>query len=80
MLDIKNPVKVRAGTLGAQKRWRGHVPAIVRLADLLPEEAEVVRALLRLKAAREDQESDPPDTKEASPADSGAQEDGVRSR
>jgi hypothetical protein len=38
---------------GAARRWDGHIPVVVRLAELEPEEADVVRALLRLRARRE---------------------------
>ena len=48
-----NPVKASAGRAGARRRWAGRERRVIRLAELEPEEAEVIRALLRLKAARE---------------------------
>lgn len=51
--QTKDPRFVAAGARGAAKRWSD--PAnrrVVRLADLEPEEAAVVRALLALKARR----------------------------
>ena len=70
MLKSKDPHKVRAGALGAKKRWRNHVPSVVRLADLRPEEAEVVRALLRLVATRNRKGLEQPDDLKAALADS----------
>jgi hypothetical protein len=43
---VKNPTKVRAGTIGAAKRWQGHAPKVVRLDALSPEQARLVRALV----------------------------------
>jgi hypothetical protein len=51
--DFRDPKKVASGRLGAARRWSDPGNRrIVRLADLSHEEAEVVRALLRLRAAR----------------------------
>jgi hypothetical protein len=51
--DSRDPVKVKAGRIGARKRWDGHTPRVVRLDALLPEERRVVEALLELKRSRE---------------------------
>jgi hypothetical protein len=48
----KNPVKVRAGRLGAERRWANHVPDSVRIADLSPEQQRLVLALIQ--AARDE--------------------------
>lgn len=45
----KDPTKVRAGQLGAQKRW-GEQPRIVRLDDLTASQKRLVVALV--EAAR----------------------------
>jgi len=53
VLDSRDPAKVRAGALGAAKRWGN--PAnrrIIRMAELEPEEQAVIRSLLALKARR----------------------------
>jgi hypothetical protein len=52
----KDPTKVRAGTIGAKKRW-GEEPRIVRLDDLTPPQRRLVLALI--EAARA--ESRPPE-------------------
>jgi hypothetical protein len=41
----KNPVKVRAGALGALARWGGE-PHILRLDTLTPEQRRLVMALV----------------------------------
>lgn len=48
LLSTKNPVKVRAGQIGARVRWGA--PRLVRIDDLSPEQARLVRALV--EAAR----------------------------
>jgi hypothetical protein len=51
--SIKNPIRVRAGQMGAAKRWSN--PAnrrVVRLHDLTPEQRRLVLALV--EAARSD--------------------------
>lgn len=42
----KDPAKVRAGAIGAQKRWAGHSPRIIRLDDLAPEQRAFVAELV----------------------------------
>ena len=42
----KDPVKVRAGTIGAKARWDGHDTRVVRLGDLTPEQRRLVLALI----------------------------------
>jgi hypothetical protein len=42
----KDPVKVRAGQLGAQKRWADHAARTVRLDELTPEQRRLVLALV----------------------------------
>jgi hypothetical protein len=42
---IKDPVKVRAGTIGARKRW-GDQPVVVRLDSLTSEQRRLVVALV----------------------------------
>ena len=54
-MEPKNAMKQRA----ALRRWSGQERRVVRLSELRPEEADVVRALLRLKAARDAQEKAP---------------------
>lgn len=52
-MQAKDPRFVESGRRGATKRWSD--PAnrrVVRLSELEPEEADVVRALLALKARR----------------------------
>ena len=46
---MKDPTKVRAGTLGARRRW-GDEPRVVRLDDLTPPQRRLVLALI--EAAR----------------------------
>jgi hypothetical protein len=63
----KHPGRVAGGKRTALKRWGD--PAnrrVVRLADLLPEEAEVIRSLLRLKGAREQSNAPASSSAEAS--------------
>jgi hypothetical protein len=45
-LPTKDPVKVKAGRIGAEKRWTGHEPVVIRLADI--EDAELRAAYLAL--------------------------------
>lgn len=52
MANDKNPVKQRAGALGAAKRWVPENRRVVRLADLDADEAAIIRSLLSLKARR----------------------------
>ena len=47
----KNPVKVRAGQIGARVRW-GETPRVVRMDSLDPAVKDAVNALLRLDQAR----------------------------
>lgn len=50
----KDPRHVANGARGAAKRWADPASRrVVRLADLEPEEQDVVRALLALKRRRE---------------------------
>lgn len=42
----KDPVKVRAGQLGAQKRWGPTGTRVVRISDLTPEQRRLVLALI----------------------------------
>lgn len=52
---VKNPVKVRAGTIGARTRW-GTEPRVVRLDELTAPQRRLVLALVdaaRQEAARE---------------------------
>ncbi len=44
-IETKNPVKVRAGRIGATKRW-GTEPRVVRLHDLSDAQRRLVRALV----------------------------------
>lgn len=55
----KNPVKVRAGAIGARNRWGP--PRIIRLDELTIEQAVLVRALVEAAKAvpREADESAP---------------------
>jgi hypothetical protein len=53
----KDPVKVRAGTIGARARWDGHDSKIVRLGDLTSEQRRLVLALI--SAARENAKAAP---------------------
>lgn len=41
----KDPTKVRAGTIGAHKRW-GEQPRVVRLDELTPQQRALVVALI----------------------------------
>jgi hypothetical protein len=41
----KDPVKVRAGTIGARQRW-GDTPRVLRLDDLTPPQRRLVVALV----------------------------------
>lgn len=43
---VKDPTKVRAGTIGARKRWAGHVPQLVRLDELSQPQRRLVLALV----------------------------------
>lgn len=47
MVSDKNPVKVRAGQLGARRRW-GEVPRHLDLRDVPTEERRLVVALANL--------------------------------
>jgi hypothetical protein len=47
----KNPDKVRAGHLGAARRWAGYARTVVRIGDLTSEQRLLVLALIQ--AARE---------------------------
>ena len=51
--EAKNPVKVRAGTIGAAKRWADHAPVTVRLADLRPEARRLILSLIEAAKAAE---------------------------
>ncbi|MCI0583175.1 MAG: hypothetical protein L0227_09850 [Chloroflexi bacterium] len=42
----KDPVKVRAGELGARARWGGEPPRVVRIDDLPPSLRRLVLALV----------------------------------
>jgi hypothetical protein len=42
---MKDPTKVRAGTIGAYRRW-GPEPRVVRLDDLTPPQRRLVMALV----------------------------------
>lgn len=53
MSAIKDPAKVRAGEIGARKRWSGHQPRIVRLDDLSPEQRRLVLALVNAARSKE---------------------------
>ena len=53
----KDPVKVRAGAIGARARWDGHDTRVVRLGDLTPEQRRLVLALI--SAARENAKAAP---------------------
>lgn len=58
----KDPAKVRAGQIGARRRWGEQ--RVIHLDQLSPEQARLVRALVAAaKAARADQAGpgDPPD-------------------
>lgn len=48
----KSPDKVKAGRAGAQVRWAGHTPRVVRLDALTAEQRRLVHALV--EAAREE--------------------------
>jgi hypothetical protein len=53
-VNAPDPIKSRAGRLGAERRWQGHVPRIVRVDDprvvwlggLPPEKRAAVEALV----------------------------------
>lgn len=47
----KDPAKVRAGQLGAEKRWSPENRSIVRIDSLTPEERAVVLALINARKA-----------------------------
>lgn len=49
-MQTKDPVKVRAGTIGARKRW-GETPRVVRLESLDPRVRAAVLALIRADEA-----------------------------
>lgn len=55
VLDSKNPVKVRAGKLGADVRW-GPEPRAIRLDDLTDAQRRLVIALVA--AARSERETE----------------------
>lgn len=42
----KDPIKVRAGEIGARKRWGDHPTRVVRLDSLTPEQRRLVLALV----------------------------------
>jgi len=53
--DTKNPIKVKAGHIGALKRW-GPEPRTIRLDELSPPQRRLVQALVdaaRREAERE---------------------------
>lgn len=50
---IKNPEKVRAGTIGASRRWGPR--RVVKIGDLTPPQRRLVLALI--EAAREEREA-----------------------
>jgi hypothetical protein len=56
VIDSKDPVKVRAGRIGAVKRW-GTEPVAIRLDDLTPPQKRLVLALV---AAAKQEASEPP--------------------
>lgn len=62
----KNPGRVAAGRATARMRWGQHMPRTVALDSLEPAEQAVVRALIRLRKAREAQEMTPSDVSETS--------------
>jgi hypothetical protein len=68
----KNPVKVRAGQIGADKRWAGHAPVVARMGDLTIPQRRLIQAMIdalpRQEAAR-----DPVQTRSASDTESGPQ-------
>lgn len=47
----KDPIKARAGRLGAERRWAEHLPAIVKIDDLNPDQRLLVLALVRAARA-----------------------------
>jgi hypothetical protein len=51
--EAKNPVKVRAGAIGAAKRWSGHAPTTVRLDALRPEARRLIVSLIEAARAAE---------------------------
>lgn len=56
MLELKDPVKVKAGQAGAAKRWGGPETKVVRLDDLTAPQRRLVLALV--DAARKEAGSD----------------------
>jgi len=54
----KDPEKVRAGKIGATKRW-GEQPRVARLDSLDPRVREAVVALIRADEAARARESEP---------------------
>ena len=48
----KDPVKAKAGRIGARKKWAGHVPRLVSLDALTPSQRRLVLALV--DAAKEE--------------------------
>ena len=50
---IKNPTKVRAGKIGAAKRWADHDRRLVRLDALRPEARRLILSLIEAAKAAE---------------------------
>lgn len=46
LAPAKDPVKQRAGSIGAAKRWAGHERRVVRMAELPEPERRVILALI----------------------------------
>ena len=59
VLRTKDPTKVRAGHLGAERRWGPPGTRTVKIGDLTPEQRRLVLALV--EAAREDRGEAVPD-------------------
>lgn len=64
MSTAKDPAKVRAGKIGARKRWAGHQARVVKLDSLTPEQRRLVVALIA--AARREGAGPEPAPAEAS--------------
>jgi hypothetical protein len=52
--ETKDPVKVRAGTIGARARWADHQPDRVKLSDLSSEQRRLVLALIAAARSESD--------------------------
>jgi hypothetical protein len=50
---IKDPAKVRAGTIGAARRWADHDRRVVRLDALRPEARRLIISLIEAARAAE---------------------------